>query len=105
MTRKGKAKQGNKEKESFRRTKRWIEFSKRLRDESGGICECCGTKSRTLQVHHMKPDEYDNLNPDLFVVVCRACHSEISRLERIKPENRIKYNPDWVAFYRRFIIA
>lgn len=95
---------GNKDKEAFRSTKTWKEFSKRLRDESGGICGCCGTKSRTLQVHHMKPDEYDNLDPDLFVVLCRSCHKEVSRLERIKPENRIKYNPDWVAFYGRFII-
>jgi len=97
-------KEGNKDKTAFRRTKRWIDFSKRLREESGGICSCCGTKSKTLQVHHMKPNEYDNLNPELFAVLCRACHQEVERLSRIKPCNWIKYNPDWVAFYSKFII-
>lgn len=94
---------GNAEKNAFRRTKEWKDFSKRLRDESGGICECCGTKSKTLQVHHAVPEDYRNLDESNFYVVCSGCHKQISKCERIKPENRYKYNPDWVAFYERFL--
>ena len=95
---------GNAEKEAFRRTKEWKDFSKNLREQIG-VCECCGTKSKTLQVHHAFPEDYKNLDPKNFWVLCRQCHSQVSRLEKIKPENRYKYNLDWVVFYCRFLIT
>ena len=58
-----------------------------------------------LQVHHMDEEHYDDLNPDKFMVLCRACHSYIERLARIKPENRYKYNPVWVEFCSRAFIV
>ena len=88
---------GNKDKDAYRRSKAWKDFSKRLRSERP-YCELCWTKSKTLQVHHMDEEHYDDLSPDKFKVLCRACHSYITRLERIKPENRYKYNPEWVKF-------
>lgn len=89
-------------KTAFRKTKGWREFSKMMR-EKYPLCECCGTKSKTLQVHHAVPDDYKNLNELNFYVVCSECHKQISKLERIKPENRNKYNKDWVLFYERFL--
>lgn len=88
---------GNKDKENFRKTKEWISFSKKLREERP-YCELCGCKSKTLQVHHMDEKNYTDLNPEKFMVLCHSCHSYISRYERIKPENLYKYNPIWVAF-------
>ena len=98
-----KAIKGNKDKVAFRQTKEWKDFSKKLRKERP-YCELCWTKAKTLQVHHMDEAHYDDLNPDKFMVLCRACHSYISRLERIKPENRYRYNPVWVAFCSRAFI-
>ena len=94
---------GNKNKESFRSTKEWKQFSKQLR-EARPYCELCGCKSKTLQVHHMDESNYTDLNPSKFMVLCHACHQYISRYERIKPENRHKYNPIWVAFCNRCFI-
>lgn len=93
---------GNPEKETFRRTVEWKNFSKKLREERP-YCECCGTKSKCLQVHHAVPDEYNNLIPENFFVLCSQCHKQVSRLERIKPVNWYKYNQEWVVFYSRFL--
>lgn len=94
---------GNKDKVAFRQTKAWQDFSKKLRQERP-YCELCWTKAKTLQVHHMDEKNYTDLNPDKFIVLCRACHSYIERLSRIKPENRYKYNPVWVEFCSRAFI-
>lgn len=68
-----------------------------------GYCECCGTKSNYLQVHHAVPEEYDNLDPKNFFVLCSQCHKQVSRLERIKLDNWEKYNKSWVEFYSKFL--
>lgn len=97
---------GNKDKNAFRRSKEWKNFSKKLRAERP-CCELCGTKSKTLQVHHMDTDieHYTDISdPSRFMVLCRACHSYIERLAKILPQNRYKYNPVWVAFCSRAFI-
>ena len=94
---------GNKEKEAFRATKTWKDFSKKLRKERP-YCELCWCKSKTLQVHHMDEENYQDLDPSKFMVLCRTCHQYVSRLERIKPENWHKYNPVWVSFCKQAFI-
>ena len=95
---------GNKEKEDFRKTATWKNFRSSLLLERGSYCQCCGVKSKKLSLHHMAEWDYQNLDKERFVFLCSACHKQVSRLERIKPENWCKYNPDWVAFYSRFLI-
>ena len=97
-------KKGNAEKESFRKTNVWKNFRESLLQKRGAVCECCGTKTKNLQLHHMDEKNYTDLNPDKFVFLCSMCHKCVSRLERIKPENWYKYNPLWVAFFSRFLI-
>ena len=92
---------GNETKTLFRQSKAWTEFSKKLREERP-YCELCGCKSKTLQVHHMDEEHYTDISdPTKFMVLCHSCHSYISRYERIKPENRHKYNPVWCEFCAR----
>ena len=43
---------GNKEKEAFRKTKEWKDFRKKLIQERGTYCECCGKKTKLLDCHH-----------------------------------------------------
>lgn len=103
---KGKAKQGNKDKVAFRRTKRWLSFRKKLIEERGNYCQCCGKKTKILDCHHADEEHYDDLNPDKFFLVCKMCHKCISDLERIKPENRYKIrSKEWVDLYSRFLIT
>lgn len=95
---------GNAEKTAFRRTAEWKNFRSGLLLERGNYCQCCGVKSKKLELHHMAEWDYQNLDKERFVFLCTSCHKEVSRLERIKPENRCKYNSTWVAFYSRFLI-
>ena len=94
---------GNDEKETFRKTKEWKDFSKKIR--SIGICACCGTHTKRLACHHMDESDYKNLDESKFVPLCSMCHKAVSRLERIKPENWAKYDKTWVDCYSRFLIT
>ena len=96
-------KKGNPEKDAYRQSKEWKDWRKHLLESWDGKCACCGCKTKRPQLHHMTPSEYKLLEPERFVFVCLACHSEISRLERIKDENRSKYDQEWVKCFGRFI--
>mgnify|MGYP003289794818 CR=1 FL=1 len=93
----------SKEKTKFRQSKEWKLFCKELKEEKGLYCECCGVNSKRLQVHHIKPESYTDLNPINFALLCHHCHQGISRLERIKQCNYFKYNQKWVELYLPFI--
>ena len=97
-------KQGNKKKNDFRKTSIWQSFRKKIIEERGCICQCCGVHTKRLQLHHMDEKNYEDLNPDKFVLLCSRCHTQVSFLERIKKENWVKYNPEWVAFYSRYLL-
>lgn len=100
-----KGMKGNKEKNAFRRTKRWRDFRKQLIEERGQICQCCGKKTKLLDCHHADEEHYDDLNPDKFFLVCKMCHKCISDLERIKPENWYKIrSKNWVNLYKEYLI-
>lgn len=92
------------EKTKFRQTSKWKNFCKYLKAKRGLVCECCGVHTKRLSVHHMAEWDYKNLKEDRFALLCNRCHKDVSFLERIKKENRVNYNSDWVAFYVRFII-
>lgn len=94
---------GNEKKIKYRQSKEWLEWRKHMLETWDGKCACCGCKTKRPNLHHMFPSQYELLEPERFVFVCRACHSEISRLERIKRENWCKYDTSWVECFRRFI--
>jgi hypothetical protein len=77
--------------DKFRQTDKWISFSKHLRNIHKE-CECCTLKSKNLNVHHLFPKEYDNLQEDKFVVVCHSCHKTIESLSKKIDKSHI---PDW----------
>lgn len=97
---------GNKEKNAYRRTKEWKDWRKRLLEERGTYCQCCGKKTKILDCHHADEEHYKDLDPEKFFLVCKLCHKCISALEQIKPENRKKIrNEDWVDFFGRFLLT
>ena len=98
---------GNQKKNEFRKTKEWKNFRKKLIEERGQICQCCGKKTKILQCHHADKSEenYQNLIPDRFFLLCPLCHKCVSDLERIKPENREKLrSEEYNEMYGRFLI-
>lgn len=98
---------GNRDKEAFRRTTRWRNFRKQLIEERGQICQCCGKKTKLLQLHHAdnSVENYQNLEPTKFYLLCALCHKCVSALEQIKPENWYKIRSEnWVNLYKEFLI-
>ena len=93
----------SKEKAKFRQTSKWKNWTKYLKAKRGLVCECCGTHTKRLSVHHIDEANYTVLKEDRFALLCNMCHKCVTRLERINPENYVKYNADWVSFYVRFL--
>lgn len=56
----------------FRRSKVWVRFSQ-VQLGLRSICEECG-KRASEDLHHLRPEDYENLEPDLFLALCRDCH-------------------------------
>jgi hypothetical protein len=61
----------------FRKSAAWRDFCSHLIETRGCACERCGNTDPGLQVHHRSPEQYDNLNEELFVVLCGRCHLQI----------------------------
>ena len=70
-------------KTKFRRTRAWIEFRIGLIETRGKRCEMCGVVKRTareLDCHHLHPEDYANLDPDRFKILCTGCHDFVERM-------------------------
>lgn len=70
------------EKTRFRNTVAWKRFRESMLDASGYQCQCCGMKygkirRHILNVHHRDPENYQDLRPDKFRVLCVTCHEFI----------------------------
>lgn len=71
-------------KTAFRKTIKWRDFRKQLLKTRGMKCEVCGTSKKGLNIHHCDEDDYTNLDPDLFIILCKTEHRNIHRLMRKK---------------------
>lgn len=79
------------EKNKFRRSPRWVNFSRSFIARKGRKCEICGiTTARLYNTHHQHKDDYENLDPHRFLCVCRECHSFCHR--RLKYLDNIAKN-------------
>lgn len=98
-------KKGNKEKVEFRKSKEWRCFRKQLLEERGYVCECCGKKTKYLDCHHKDPENYTDLTTEKFALLCKSCHSCVSDVERIKPENREKLrSKEYLKLFGKFVL-
>lgn len=75
------------EKKNFRTKKVWKDFRHKLMEERESSCELCGTtfrgkRKRGLQVHHLDPDDYTNLDPKKFILLCSSDHDLVERITR-----------------------
>jgi len=74
----------SKEKAKYRTTKKWINFRKYLLKKHNHSCMCCGVvkkgkATKSLQVHHLHPENYTNEKEKDVVLLCASCHKEIHR--------------------------
>lgn len=78
------------EKTRFRQTVKWKRFRDELIHSRGLRCELLGTKltAKTAQVHHLRPDIYDTLEPELFKVLSPSGHDFIEFVARIANGNK-----------------
>lgn len=98
---------GNKDKTKFRQTTLWKNWRKKLIQERGCYCECCGKKTKNLQCHHKDEsvENYQILEPERFSLLCSQCHKCVESLAQIKPENWYKIRrKEWVELYKPFLI-
>lgn len=63
------------EKNAFRRTVRWKQFSERFLTSKHRVCEICGCRTAKMyNCHHKYKDDYTNLAPNRFMCLCHECH-------------------------------
>lgn len=68
-------------------------------------CECCGKKTKYLDCHHKDPENYTDLTTEKFALLCKSCHSCVSDVERIKPENREKLrSKEYLKLFGKFVL-
>lgn len=80
----------SKEKTTFRQTVAWKRFREELLRTRGLKCQLSGVKLtlKTAQVHHIFPDEYDNLDPARFAVLSPSMHDFVESIAPIVWGNR-----------------
>lgn len=95
----------SREKTKFRNSKEWHNFRQSIIESRGSRCECCGRilPSGKLQLHHIKPENYTDLNPDNFALLCSYCHEDVERLSKMKLKTRLQIKKDYIAPFERFI--
>lgn len=100
----------SKEKSKFRSSKVWKDFRRSLIKNRGPQCELCGTKYsgkrlRMLQVHHLDPDNYTDLNPYKFKLVCSSDHELIERIsKKVLSKSTDLLNPKlWLILLKGFL--
>lgn len=72
--------------DNFRLTTTWKKFVKRFKKQ---VCEFCSCKTTTATYHHLYPESYDTLRPELFKSLCWSCHTKVSQLSRRKDRSGV----------------
>ena len=67
------------DKDRFRTLKVWKDFRAKILKERNQTCELCGIRHtglhlRKMNVHHLDPYNYQNLDPEKFRLLCFTCH-------------------------------
>jgi hypothetical protein len=72
------------EHEAFRLTPQWLLFRKYMLSARNQTCEFCGkhySRVQYLDVHHKYVTNYENLNPERFMLLCKTCHQFLHKKE------------------------
>ena len=72
------------ERSKYRLTVEWKRFREGIIETKKGCCEMCGQRyygkqKKALQLHHLNPAKYNNLDPKDFKLLCGACHDIVEK--------------------------
>lgn len=69
------------QKTRFRQTVAWKRHRLEMIKKVDSRCELCGIKksAKGLDVHHLDPGNYEDLDPGKFKVLCTDCHAYVER--------------------------
>lgn len=74
------------EKANFRKTRKWYNFKKNIIYYNTNCndmvkCEDCGKEimPSLIEIHHLFPSEYDDLDRKKFKLLCHNCHEEYTK--------------------------
>lgn len=100
----------SKDKTKFRSSREWKEFRQSLLEERGCSCELCGTRysgkrKRYLQVHHLDPENYKDLSPDKFVLLCSSCHEMVERISKkiLSKNTELSNKSKWIILLENYL--
>lgn len=85
----------NQERTRFRGRVKWKRFREKQMSEQNYCCEMCGTRyygrrKRILNVHHLDPANYDDLQEYKFKVLCTTCHDIVENfVMKLSGKNRV----------------
>ena len=88
----------------FRRSKEWKSFRESLLDQVGNRCQLCGTRlsgkqKKRLQIHHLDPENYNDLDPQKFRVLCTTDHKLVEKMAT----KILGKNPEDIPFLDRWV--
>ena len=61
----------------------WKKFRAKILKDRGCKCELCGSvkdSQKALDLHHVYPGYYDDLDPAKFALLCTSCHEFIEHI-------------------------
>lgn len=84
----------------FRETPQWLMFRKFMLSSHNMTCDFCKTKYKQaarLDVHHMFDTNYQRLEADRFMVLCKQCHTFIHSKDRSPAFKALVHRVDYVT--------
>lgn len=95
------------EKTAFRAKKQWKKFRESLIKTRGLRCELTGVKLtvKNAQVHHLRPDLYDDLRPELFKILSPSAHDFVESMAMVLLGNttQVPNHYEWMRLLGPFL--
>lgn len=100
----------SKEKTKFRQTQKWKVFRAFFLKKTNSSCELCGSvysgkRKRMLQLHHRDPDNYTDLNPEKFRLICSGCHEMVEKISKkvLSNNSSLVNKEEWYILLKNFL--
>lgn len=69
----------------------WQRFRDSMLERADNMCEGCGKRDETLQVHHITYVRLGHENPDDVQVLCLSCHDAVTAMDRAERARGIRH--------------
>lgn len=93
------------ERAEFRHTEEWINFRNFMVESHDCTCDKCHKKFKNedMECHHLiENEDYDNLDPSRFLVLCKNCHDQIHNY--FIGQNRTEESPKPIKKVKKILV-